>query len=87
MNDKSKILYDTIHDKLKDESERCLSVIEYEIQKCIKEKMAVDFEKLSIGLETDIEDTLCIYEGTTYKKSVVYHTILKVINNLTKGER
>jgi hypothetical protein len=88
MNDKNKIskdLYNAIYDKLKEEPQKTLLIIKYEIEKCINDKMVVDFENLSIELEPDFKDALFVYGGITYTKSVVYQMILKIIKNLTKG--
>jgi hypothetical protein len=85
MNDKNKILYNTIYNNLRNETEKSLLITEYETKKLLNNQMVVDFENLTIGFKTDFEEDLMIYKNTAYRKSVVYRTILEVIKNLMKG--
>jgi hypothetical protein len=82
MNDKNKILYDTIYNNLRNETKKSLLITEYKTKKLLNNQMVVDFENLTIGLKTDFEEDLMIYKGVSYRKSVVYRTILEVIKNL-----
>jgi hypothetical protein len=78
-------LYNIIYDKLKDESEKILYILEYEIQKSINEKVAVDMETLTSGFKMDFEDdNLIIIEGKTYTQAKYLETILEVIKDLIK---
>ncbi|MDR1286367.1 MAG: hypothetical protein LBK08_02040 [Treponema sp.] len=85
-------LYNIIYDKLKDEQKKQLLFIQkkiqdeiqtaYEIKNKTYGKPFTDFENLWTEFDYDLEKYIS-YDGTIYKKSVIYQTILKAIKDLT----